>query len=383
MASLREMLAGEFRPALLILLGTAGCLLLLACASLANLLVARSAAQEREMAVRVPLGASRRDRALRVLLINLILTAFGAIPGLALCRAAVAGIAWLEPELSSCRGVCGARAGHGIFRFRPGDPRLKLQDHSHCAERRWARRNYRRAPAADSRIAGSGGDCACAESAGISGLLAKSFIGLMGADLGFTPENVLLLESNLGDSYYNTSARRVGYYRPLFRALSGLPGVVSVGGLRYFPMHARLWSTTMRIKENPVSSKQQPVVYWNRVAGDYFNAMRIPLIAGRLPTVNEMWGGSDSVLINSSAARASFQNGNAVGKHIQLGDHAQEVIGVVGSVRQSGPGRPPGPEVYSLRAADESTGILTIAIRTREKPDRGIIRSIVAARPAL
>ena len=69
----------------------------------------------------------------------------------------------------------------------------------------------------------------------VSGLLARSLIGLMGTDLGFKPENVLLLESNIGDSHYNTNALRVGYYRPLLQTLSGLPGIAAVGGLRYSP----------------------------------------------------------------------------------------------------------------------------------------------------
>jgi len=85
------------------------------------------------------------------------------------------------------------------------------------------------------------------------------------------------------------------------------------------------------------------------------------------------------VLINVTAAQAFFRNvDEAVGKHIQLGMQGHEVIGVVGSVRQAGLGRPPGPEVYSLMGADESTGILTIAIRTRQRPDRATIQSIAA-----
>jgi predicted permease len=190
---------------------------------------------------------------------------------------------------------------------------------------------------------------------------------------------VLLLESNIGDSFYNTNAKRVGYYRPLLRTIAGLPGVAAVGGLRYFPMHARLWTIAIQIKEHPVPAAQQPVVYWNRVAGDYFEAMGIPLIAGRFPSAREMWENNESVLINANAARAFFPKGDAIGKHIELGGQAHGVIGVVGSVRQAGMGRPPGPEVYSLMGADESTGILTIAIRTRGRADGETMQSISAA----
>jgi putative ABC transport system permease protein len=197
----------------------------------------------------------------------------------------------------------------------------------------------------------------------------------MGADLGFRPENVLLLESNIGDSYYNTNAKRLGYYRPLMQKLAEVPGVASVGGLRYFPMHARLVANAIQIKEKPAAANQQPIAYYNRVAGDYFDAMRIPLVAGRLPSSREMWEPNDHVLINAAAARAYFPKGDAVGKHID----GKEIIGVVGNVRQAGLAHLPGPEVYYTMGADESTGILTIAIRTERSPDAAVMQSIAAA----
>jgi putative ABC transport system permease protein len=143
-------------------------------------------------------------------------------------------------------------------------------------------------------------------------------------------------------------------------------------------MHARLWSSGFQIQENLLPATQQPIVFWNRVAGDYFEAMRIPLIAGRLPSQREMWENSDVMLVNAAAARALFPNGQAVGKHI-AGEHPQEVIGVVGNVRQGGANSPARPEIYALMGQGESTGILTIAIRTRQRPDRNTIQSIVDA----
>jgi putative ABC transport system permease protein len=122
----------------------------------------------------------------------------------------------------------------------------------------------------------------------------------------------------------------------------------------------------------PFPANQQPIFYYNRVAGDYFDAMGIPLIAGRLPSSREMWEPNDQVLINAAAARAYFPKGDAVGKHIE----GQEIIGVVGNVRQAGPAHPPGPEVYFTMGADESTGILTIAIRTKRKPDASVMQLI-------
>jgi len=390
--ALRDAMAGEFKPALTVLLGAAGCLLLLACASLANMLVARSAAQEREVAVRVALGATRLSLAGRALAGNLVLAGIGAALGFGSCRAATAWIAYLEPGIRMVDvgayswPVAGLCAGLALltallvtaplaFGVDGGNLHESLKEGGRGGTA-GVHRQQMRGLLVSAQVA------LALSLLVVSALLARSFIGLMATDLGFRPENVLLLESNIGDSYYDTAARRLGYYRPLLRTLSALPGVGAVGGLRYFPMHARLWTTAIQVKENPVPAAQRPVVYYNRVAGDYFDAMGIPLVAGRLPTAEEMWNGGDRVLVNTVAARALFPDGQAVGKHI-MGDggdgEGQEVIGVVGSVHQAGLGSPPGPEVYYLMGEDVSTGILTIAIRTRQSPDANLTASIANA----
>jgi ABC-type antimicrobial peptide transport system permease subunit len=113
--------------------------------------------------------------------------------------------------------------------------------------------------------------------------------------------------------------------------------------------------------------------------------MDIPLIAGRLPTPQEMWEGGKGLLVNESAARALFPGGTAVGRQIGSGGNFQEVIGVVGDVRQAGLDRPPGPEIYALMGEnrtttkDSGTAILTIAIRTHGKPDSRAIQAIASA----
>ena len=389
MSSLRDIFSGEFRPALLILWGTASCLLLLACASLANMLVARSAAQEKEIAVRIALGATRGGLALRLLTGNLILTGCGAIAGFALSRVTVSLITYFDPGVRTLGSfdvatwpvvaICAALAvitallvtlpvalSQGRI-----DPHESLKEGGRGGTA-GVRRQQIRGLLVSAEVA------LALSLLVVSGLLARSFIGLMGTDLGFKTDNVLLVESSIGDSLYGSSAKRVGYYRPLLQALSNVPGVAAVGGLRYFPLHARLSTTDLQIQEAPLPASQLRVVFWNRVAGDYFEAMGIPLIAGRLPTEREMWEDSNVMLVNATAARTLFPNGQAVGKHIGLGQ-PHEVIGVVGDVRQSGLGHPAGPEIYALMGQDESTGILTIAIRTRAQPDRNITQAIAAA----
>jgi len=112
--------------------------------------------------------------------------------------------------------------------------------------------------------------------------------------------------------------------------------------------------------------------------GDYFEAMGIPLIAGRLPAKREMWENPNShgILLNSSAARMLFANGDAVGKRFETDGNFLEVIGVVGDVRQAGLDRPSGPEIYSFNG--QPGGILTLAVRTQANADAALTRAIAA-----
>ncbi len=393
--SLRDMMAGEFRPALLILMGTVGCLLLLACASLANLLIARSGAQEREMAVRMALGASRFNLVSRSLLDNLVLTTLGAAAGLLVCQLTIGALRHYEPGLRAMRiavnswPVVAMCAGLALWTALLITALVALtQQGVNVYE---SLKEGGRSVIAGARRQKIRGLLVSAEIALalslliVSGLLSRSFISLMGVDLGFEPDRVLIFESSIGGNVYNTAyntgEKRVAYYRSLMQSIASLPEVASVGGMRYFPMHARLWTATIQTRENP----ERKTVYWNRVAGDYFQAMGIPLIAGRLPTPQEMWEGGKGLIVNASAARTLFPGGAAVGKHIGSNGNFQEVIGVVGDVRQAGLGRPPGPEIYALMgevattSRDSGTSTLTIAIRTHGKPDSRAIQAIASA----
>jgi putative ABC transport system permease protein len=385
LTSLRDTLAGEFRPALLILLGSAGCLLLLACASLANMLVARAAEREKEMAVRVALGATRGGLVIRLLASNLILTGMGAIAGFALSRVMTSSIVHFEPRLHTLGSFSGTAGPMvvicaGLAAITAVFVTLPLALSQSQIDVHESLKEGGRGGTASVRKQQIRGLLVSAEVAlaltllVVSGLLARSFVGMMRTDLGFKPENVLLLESDLGASHNNTNT--LSYYRPLFQTLSGVSGVAAVGGLRYFPLHARLWSSRIQIQENPLPASEQPIVLTNRVGGNYFEAMGIPLMAGRLPSAREQWEKSDVMLVNAAAARAFFPKGHAVGMHILDDGHPLQVIGVVGDVRQRGMERPPAPEVYTLMGQNESADILTIAIRTRERPGRNTMQSI-------
>jgi len=385
MASLRETLTGEFRPALLIMTATVGCLLLLACASLANMLVARSAAHAREVAVRIALGASRSSIAGGLLLDNLMLTTVGAGAGLLLSHLTIGALARLDPGICSLGTkiayawpvvlVCASLAlVTAILATVP--VMLSISDDGlHDSLKEGGRSGA--AGARHQRIRGLlvSTEVALALSLLIvSGLLARSFVMLLNATPGFKADGVLLVEPNLAEGNQNTGEKKLAPYQPIMEGIARLPGVVAVGGIRYFPMHARLWTTAIPVPGSPV----RQTVYTNRIVGDYFEAMGIPLIAGRLPSKREMWEDPNkhSILLNSSAAKMLFPNGNAVGKRFETDGDFFEVIGVVGDVRQAGLDRPPGPEIYSING--QPGGTLTMAIRTRANADAALTQAIVA-----
>jgi putative ABC transport system permease protein len=389
-ATLRDTLAGEFRPASLILLAVTGCLLLLACASLANMLVARSAAHEKELAVRVALGATQASLVARLLMGNLVLTAIGAVRGLFVCLGTISALAWFEPGIRALLGthliysrpVAGVCAALALITAAvvtvPVALGLKhMSVHESLKEGgRSGMAGVRR-----QRIRGLLVSIEVALALSlliVSALLAKSFVNLMRIDLGFQSDHVLALEMNVGEGSYGSGEKRRAYYRPLIRTLAGLPGVTSVGGLRYFPMHARLLTATIQTEANPQNASRRLTVYGNNIAGDYFKTMRIPLISGRLPSEQELWETGNVALVNATAARILFADGAAVGKRILMEGRYREVIGIVGDVRQEGLGRPTRPEFYHTMADGEATGILTIAIRT-EGPPETYIRAVRSA----
>jgi putative ABC transport system permease protein len=384
-ASLRDTLTGEFRPALLIMTATVGCLLMLACASLANMLLARSAAHARELAVRIALGASRSNLAGGLLLDNLLLTTVGAGAGLLVGRLTTGLLARFDPGIRSlgtdityawpvvlvCAGLALVTAilvsvpvllsinNEGLH------DSLKEGGRSGAAG---ARHKRIRSLLVSTEVA------LALSLLIVSGLLARSFVMLMNVDLGFKPDRVLLVETNLGDPSQNTGKKGLATYRSLTQNVGQLSGVAAVGGLRYFPMHERLWTQTVSTTDRP--SRQ--TVYYNRVTGDYFVAMGIPLLAGRLPTMQEMWENRTTgrTLLNATAAKMLFANGDAVGKRLETGGQFLEVIGVVGDVRQAGIDRPPGPEFYLFEG--QSTGRLTLAIRTHGNAGGALTEAIAA-----
>jgi putative ABC transport system permease protein len=212
------------------------------------------------------------------------------------------------------------------------------------------------------------------------GLLFRSVENLLRVDIGFQPQHALLFDLFLPNSRYPDAAAQTRFYRDLMRELGQTPGITAAGGLLYFPQRPKLWLSSIWREDTPVAEGDEPVVYFNLIAGDYFQAMAIPLKAGRLPTAREMWDERRVIVVNESFARHVYPGRDAIGRRIRTdkGQPWLDIIGIVGDVRQKRLDDPPKPEVYTTYAAMPMP-FLTVVTRTSGAPERtqDVVRSVV------
>jgi putative ABC transport system permease protein len=360
--SLQEQMVGSTRQTLYILFGAVALVLLIACANVANLLLARSTVREREMVVRAAVGASR-GRLVRQLLtesavLGVIAGALGAwfarLGMLALVRiapqdlprldevhvdAAALGFAVLIALLASF--LFGLAPSMQVSRVQLVDGLRQGGKGSSIGARGAAARNvFVVAEIALAVVLVAG-----------AGLLARSLSALMAVNLGFAPERILILQTNVPISESQDAGRATEFYRGLLAELRSIPGVTSVAGVRGLPTSPRsnggYW-----IEGGPgpdqtgIRSKQ---AIFTVVTPGYFQAMQIPVKAGRDFTDADRRDAAMVAVVNESLARQAFPGENPIGRRIQCGLDTPKfmtIVGIVGDVRTKGPSLPPGAELY-------------------------------------
>jgi putative ABC transport system permease protein len=362
---LREAMVGDIRSAVLVLLGAVGFVLLIACANVANLLLARAAARESEMAVRTALGAGR-GRLVRQLLtesvmlalvggaLGLLLAVWGVefltslkpqgIPRLENVRidgavilftmgvAVLTGVLFgLVPAFAATRGVSASlkESGRGSVTSRNGS---RLRGALVVAE----------LALAVMLLAGAG-------------LLMRSFMKLQAVDPGFRPEQALTFELTLPDARYAEDGPRIAFFDQLLPRLRALPGVRAASAVMGLPLSGMQVVISFEVEGRPpVPPALQPAMQVRVAAPDYFSTIGIPLKRGRGFTEEDRAGTPRVVLITESAAREYFPNEDPIGKRIKLGwgrgpgkpRAGGEVIGIVGDVKEAGLDEPNPPQIY-------------------------------------
>lgn len=390
-----EVLTGRARPALVVLFGAVVLVLLVACANIANLMLVRSTARQRDTAVRMALGATALQLVRALLAESLMLAVVGTGTGVGVASGSLVMLRAVRPDIPRITDAAltpsvlafTAAIGTGAALLFSLAPILAMRrSHLRAAMNDGGRSSSGSAGSTLARklLVGCQMALACLLLV-TGGLLLRSLDNLLRVDTGFQAGNAVMFDVYLPNSRYPDAARQTRFYRDLVRELERTPGVRSAGGLLYFPYKPKLWLSSLWVEDAPVADGEQPIVYYNLAAGEYFQAMGIPLETGRWPGERDMWEQSRSVVINQALARQVFAGRNPIGKRVRTGADGpwREIVGVVGDVRQKRLDESPKPEIYETFAAMPMP-FLTIVVRTMEDATRmlSVIRGVVRQRDA-
>jgi len=377
---LAAQVTGRFRVAMLLLLGTVGFVLLMACANVANLLLARASARQREIAVRAAMGASRFRLVRQLLTEGAVLAALGGAAGLLvayfglqfLVRSAPASLVRAGEVSLDARALifttaavllCALLAGlPPAWRVARGDIETALRG----AGRSLTAGHHRlrsslvvvQVGAALLLLVGAG-------------LLIRSFQQLLAVDPGFRPQNVLTISTQMPQSA-STPPQRAAIYHAIRDQLAAVPGVEDVAAVSRLPLMGSNLGSWMFLEGRYTPAEPGHDVEYRIATPNYFATMGIPLRAGRLFNDHDDASPGSVLLINETAARKYWPGEVAVGKRVKLGAPPERfpwvtVIGVVGDIRHIGLDTEPRPEVYRPYAYNP-LGAPILVIRTGADP---------------
>ena len=381
LASAQEELVGDVRQTLLVLLGAVGFVLLIACANVANLLLARSAGRHREVAVRSALGAWR-GRIIRQLLTESLLLALAggalgllfALWGMKLLSAFVPENVPRFGETSMDLRVLGFTLAASVltgllFGIAPAlqSSRFDLNEALKEGGRGGTGGRGR------ARVRGLLIVSEVALSLVLligAGLLVKSFFKLRNTDPGFDASNTLTASLSLAPVRYDTDEKVAEFFRLLVERVRQLPGVESVGAVTPLPLGDNSYSFSFSVVgQPPLPPGQRQSAAARFVTPDYFRAQGVPLRAGRVFTDADKAGAPGVIIVNEAFARRYLPGVEPLGQRVRLGINSieGEVVGVVGDIRGSFLETPAVPEYYVPEAA-VSFNDMTLVIRTAGDP---------------
>jgi putative ABC transport system permease protein len=376
LAPLHQQAVGKARTALLVLLGAVGFVLLIACANVANLLLARAAGRQKEMAIRAALGASRWRVVRQLLTESLLLAISGGAAGLLLAWWGVDLLLAIAPDnlpraydirldtrvagftllVSLLTGIVfgllpalqtskinlivtlkeGGRDGGGLLRRR-------LRGFLVVSE----------VALAFVLLIGAG-------------LLIRSFARLTEVDPGIDPRGVLTMDIILPHTKYS-GGRIAAFYQQTLERVRALPGVEAAATTNSLPLSGSQPSTGFGIEGRPSPTYLTFTAGWRRISPDYFSTFRIPLVKGRLLTESDGADAPPVLAVNESLARIYFANEDPLGKRIIYNGVTREIVGVVADVKHSALDEEAKPEIY-MTMAQAPWPFMSLAVRTSGDP---------------
>jgi predicted permease len=360
---LHEHVVGDIRPALLILLGAVGLVLLIACANVANLLLARAAVRQKEIAVRVAFGASRWRLVRQFLTESVLLAAIGGLFGLLLSIVGIALLTkFIPPNISQVKAITLDARVLGftllislmtgvIFGLVPALQASMFNPNETLKE-------GGRDSTAGSRGNRIRGFLVIAEVAVSlilligAGLLINSFLRLRSVDPGFKSENLLTMKVVLSPLKYPDLTRRSVFYTNLIQRVEALPGVKSAAVTTNLPLYRQGNSTGIEIEGRPLPPPGQEIIITTRVVSPhYLTTMGIPLLKGRQFGPEETEKMPGAVIISETMARRYWPGEDPIGKRLTPGRNAGpddwfQIIGIAKDVRQFELNTDPKPQMY-------------------------------------
>ena len=376
---LHEQLVGDVRPAMLVLLGAVGLVLLIACANVANLLLARAAAREKEVAIRAALGASRARLIRQHLTESLVLAVIGGALGLLiafwmvdlLVSFAPKGTPRLE-EIAIDRSVLAFSFGIAVLTgiaFGLAPALLSSRTNFNSALKEGGRDTSATSRGARLRGALVVSEVALALMLLVgAGLLIKSFVILQRVDPGFNPKSVLRVDVTLPRTRYPDRNQSAAFYKQLLERVARLPGVQSAGAVSSLPLSGGGTDSDFAIEGRPPAEPGHPQVAWySSVTPDYFRAMGIRLLRGREFTEADNPAAPKTVLISESMARRYFPDEEPLGKRLVFGKDAREIVGIISDVKFFGLNLDARPSMYFAHQQNPARG-LSLVVRTQGNP---------------
>jgi putative ABC transport system permease protein len=388
---LREQLTGDVRPALIVLAAAVAFVLLIACANVANLLLARATARQRELAVRAALGAGRARLVRQLLAESLVLSGIGGVCGLLL--------AWWA--LGFLRAVVAERLPVQRLEMVGIDPYVLLFT---LAASLVCGLVFGAVPALtasgstltdslkDGGRSGSGSRGKRTRSAFVvveialalvllvgAGLLLRSFARLLDRSPGFDASRTITMRISLPQARYGGDGQRAQFLERFFQQVDALPGVEASGAISFLPLSGLGAATSMQIVGQPVPPQgQEPVTDVRVITHEYLKTMGVPLLKGRLFNEQDASDAKGRVVINETMARKHWPGEDPIGKRVRIAWDSleDEVIGVVGDVRHAGLDGEIRPMTY-WPYARWSYGTMTVTVRTTADPNR-VVTSIAS-----
>ena len=343
---LHSVVVGNVRPAFFVLIGAVALVLLIACANIASLILARNTVRRREIAIRRALGAGRFRLVRQLLTESLILALAGGVAGIFVATAGVDILKQLGPQSLPRLDEANVNSVVLAFTFAIAiftgllfglGPALK-------ASRRDLTQSLKEGGSSgDSRAKHRAHNTLIVAEVALSlvvliasGLLLNSFWRLMRAPLGFDPANVLTTEISLLSPTYDDRQRRESFFRDLQEPIQSAPGAAAAGFISELPLSGEGNDTFFTIIERPPANPNDNADEDFRVIdGDYFGAMRIPLLAGRAFEHQDVSEDRQVMVINEPFAQKYFPHESAIGKHVKLFEGkpqfaTREIVGIVG-----------------------------------------------------